>query len=212
MKHWRISIALAFAVIVPAVIALARADNAVLSAQQKNHRLEREQEALVQKLKRDVQAMEDSPRKEEFITKIAEMERRIREPQDLYVSPTSKFTPSMATYYQSMRRRLEDCGTRHFPIRDGIKLHGTAFAAITLNRSGALIASEVLESSGDPLIDLQVAKIVVASAPFGAAPSDVIRNRPGLYRHLVVLQRFTFLRNDKPLPEDIPESERCRWP
>lgn len=174
-------------------------------------RMEREQEALVQQIKRELQRKEDSPRKEELKAKLALIERSMRAPQDRYISPSSKLTPAMAAYYERMKRRLEDCGTRHFPNRDGAKVHGAASVAVTLDRGGRLVSTEVLRSSGELVVDRHIPKLVSASAPFGAIPAELDRaGRPPI-RHLVVVSEFAFTRDEAPPPDSIPESERCRW-
>lgn len=208
-RIWTLSLAVALA---PIGTALAHAETAAPNVEQKIQRMEKDQEALLRKLQRDIQSMEDSPRKEELKARLNEIERRIRAPQDLYVSPNSKFTPLMAAYYERMKRRLEDCGTRHFPMRNAQKLHGRATAAITLDRRGRLVKTDIVDSSGERLIDRHIPKLVAASAPFGDLPAEIVVDRSRPYRNLIVVTQFAFTRDEKPLPDDLPEAERCRWP
>lgn len=208
LQDWLVPLAAAVA---PALIGPAHAESGVPGPEQKILRLERDQEALLRKLKQDIQGMEDSPRKGEFKARIEEIERRIRAPQDLYISPSSRLTPQMTAYYARMSGRLEDCGTRHFPAHNGQKLHGKAVVGMTLDRHGRLIKTEVLDSSGERLIDVHIPKLVAASAPFGDVPDDVVLDQQGPFRNLVVVTRFDFERDDKPLPDPLPEADRCKW-
>jgi protein TonB len=207
-RNWMLRLATIF---VLAMAAFAHAESTVPSPEQNIQRMKRDQEALLRKLKPRIQKMEDSPRKEEFKARIEEIEQRLRAPQDLYVAPNSKLTSPMKIFYERMRRRIEDCGTRHFPVRDGQKLHGKAVVAITLSHDGQLLKTEVVNSSGERLIDGHIPKLVAASAPFGDIPANVMLDQRGSYKNLVVVVLFVFTRGDKPLPDDSPEAERCRW-
>src|SRR5690606_5693180 len=58
---------------------------------------------------------------------LAEIERRIREenarPRKRYISPATR-EEVYATYYDQLRRRIEQRGTRNFPEAGGRKLYG----------------------------------------------------------------------------------------
>lgn len=173
--------------------------------------LEQQQAELMKKLKSDLAGMEESSRKRELQRHLAEIERRTQGASNLYVSPASQMTPEMKIFFEGTMRRLEDCGTRHFPSRDGKKLYGKGVLGLTVARSGALEQVEIMESSKNRLLDKHMLKVVRASAPFGPPPAQPVIDGSTTYHHLVLVTRFHFNKDDAPPPEDLPEKERCRW-
>jgi len=118
----------------------------------------------------------------------------------------------MKTYYARMKRRIEDCGTRHFPSKDGNRLYGQGVVGVTLANDGAVIQADVLQSSQDPALDGHMLKLVHASGPFGTPPAKPMADGSQRYRRLVVITGFDFNRDSgKPAPEPVPAQERCRW-
>ena len=72
-----------------------------------------------------------------------------------------------ALYYDHMREKIERLGTAEFPQRDGRKIYGRLIMAITLDDSGRVLQAEVVQSSGDALLDRMARAIVQAAQPFG---------------------------------------------
>ena len=54
---------------------------------------------------------------------------------------------------RAMRRLIEDMGTTNFPTAGGKKLYGELTMLITVNYDGQVVATEVVESSGNTVLD-----------------------------------------------------------
>lgn len=180
------------------------------SIQSRNDELERRQGEMLQRAKKQLEGLEDGPRREQLKRLLAEIERRMQEPRKLYLAPSSKMTAEMHAYHARMIRRIEDCGTRNFPKRQGKSIYGKGLVAVTLDRSGKALEIEILESSGEKLLDAHVAKLVRASSPFGDVPQRAILESSRPFDLIVVLTGFDFKHDDSPV-EALDEKERCRW-
>lgn len=101
---------------------------------------------------------------------LAEIEKRVNEesarPKRRYVSPATK-QAAYAMYYDAMRRKIEERGTRNFPQHAGKKLYGELVMDITVNEKGEVLETEIVQSSGDRKLDHRAIAIVNASAPYG---------------------------------------------
>ncbi len=126
---------------------------------------------------------------------LAEIERRIHEenarPRKRYVSPATR-EEVYAVYYDALRRRIEERGTRNFPELGGQKLYGELTVAITINQDGRPLTAEIVESSGQPALDRRAIGIATAAGPFGRF-SEGMRQRAD---QIVVVSRFRFTRNE----------------
>ncbi len=126
---------------------------------------------------------------------LAEIERRIQEenarPRKRYVSPATR-EEAYALYYDALRRRIEERGTRNFPEAGGQKLYGELTVALTINHDGRPLAAEVVESSGQQALDRRAIGIATAAGPFGKF-SEGMRLRAD---QIVVVSRFRFTRNE----------------
>lgn len=124
---------------------------------------------------------------------LAEIERRINEenarPRKRYVSPATR-EEAYALYYDALRRRIEERGTRNFPELAGQKLYGELTIAITVNHDGRPLSAEVVESSGQLALDRRAIGIAQAAGPFGRF-SEAMRKRAD---QIVVVSRFRFTR------------------
>jgi periplasmic protein TonB len=130
-----------------------------------------------------------------LIKLLAEIERRIKEenarPKKRYVSPATREVP-YAVYYDTMRRLIEDMGTTNFPTAGGKKLYGELTMLITVNHDGQVLATEVVDSSGIPLLDRRAEMIARASGPFGTFSDEMRRS----FDQLVLVSRFKFTRDE----------------
>jgi protein TonB len=126
---------------------------------------------------------------------LAEIERRIQEenarPKKRYISPATR-EEVYALYYDSLRRRIEERGTRNFPEVAGQKLYGELTLALTIEHDGRVLSAEVVESSGQQVLDRRAIGIATAAGPFGRF-NEAMRQRAD---QIVVVARFRFTRNE----------------
>ncbi len=126
---------------------------------------------------------------------LAEIERRINEenarPKKRYISPATR-EEVYAVYYDRLRRTIEDRGTEHFPQAQGRKMYGELTMVVTVNHDGSVLATEVVESSGNPQLDRRAEMIARSAAPFGNF-SDAMRRQAD---QIVVVSRFKFTRDE----------------
>jgi protein TonB len=141
----------------------------------------------------DARAREEKRRQ---LTKLlAEIERRIQEenarPKKRYISPATR-EEVYALYYDGLRRRIEERGTRNFPEVAGQKLYGELTLALTIDQEGRVLSAEVVESSGQQVLDRRAIGIATAAGPFGRF-NEAMRQRAD---QIVVVSRFRFTRNE----------------
>ena len=148
--------------------------------------------------KRDQGTPEDraqEERRRRLIQLLAEIEKRINEenarPKKRYISPATR-EEVYALYYDGLRRKIEDRGTRHFPEYRGRKLYGELTMVVTVDSAGRVVDTEVVRPSQSKVLDKRAVAIVRAAAPFGAFNSAMRRKAD----QLVVTSRFRFTRED----------------
>lgn len=172
--------------------------------------LQEQQRQLLVSLRRQIAAMPAPDPKRESHTKegraqaeqrrqllkhAAEIEKRINEenarPKKHYISPSTR-EEVYAVYYDSLRRRIEERGTTNFPEAAGRKLYGELTMILTVNHDGHVLGTEVVESSGNRLLDRRAATIARAAGPFGRFSSAMRRKAD----EIVVVSRFKFTHDD----------------
>ncbi|MEW6694385.1 hypothetical protein Tther_00215 [Tepidimonas thermarum] len=140
----------------------------------------------------DQQAQSREERRQALIKTLAEIEKRINEenarPRKRYISPATR-EAVYALYYDELRRRIEDRGTAQFPEQGGRKLYGELTMAITVNHDGRVLATEVVQGSGNAYLDSR-AEAIVRSLQF-ARFNEAMRQRAD---QIVVVSRFRFTR------------------
>ncbi len=126
---------------------------------------------------------------------LAEIERRVNEenarPKKRYISPATR-EEVYALYYDSLRRKIEERGTRNFPEYRGRKLYGELVMNMTVDAIGRVIDTEIVRASGSRELDRRAVAIVNAAAPFGAF-SPAMRAKAD---QLVITSRFRFTRDE----------------
>jgi protein TonB len=134
-------------------------------------------------------------RRRRMIKQLAEIEKRINEenarPRKRYVSPATS-EAVYAVYYDAMRRKIEDRGTRDFPEVQGRKLYGELTMNVTVDARGRVVEAEVVRPSQSRLLDQRAIAIVRSAAPFGAFTGAMRRETD----QIVVTSRFRFTRED----------------
>lgn len=147
-----------------------------------------------QKSKAEQDAIEQKRR--QLLKLLAEIEQRINQdnarPRKHYVSPATKQV-AYALYYDTLRRKIEDRGTRYFPATNsGQKLYGELTMIITVNTDGRVLATEVVQSSGQADLDRRAQAIATAAGPFGEFTEDMRKQAD----QLAVVSRFIFSRDN----------------
>ena len=139
------------------------------------------------------QAQEEHRR--QLVQLLAEIEKRINEenarPKRRYISPATR-EEVYALYYDQLRRKIEQRGTRNFPESGGRKLYGELTMNVTVDAEGRVIDTEVVRPSDSKVLDRRAVAIVRAAAPFGPF-SSAMRKRAD---QLVITSRFRFTREE----------------
>ena len=134
-------------------------------------------------------------RRRQLVMLLAEIEKRVNEenarPKKRYISPATR-EEVYAMYYDQLRRRIEDRGTRNFPENQGKKLYGELTMNVTVDAEGRVVDTEVIRPSSSKLLDRRAIAIVRAAAPFGLF-SAAMRKRAD---QLVITSRFKFTRDE----------------
>lgn len=173
--------------------------------QQKLSDKEREQAELLTRTKQTLAKLNTSHndnkdpaierQRQQLINLLAQIEKRIQEenarPRKRYVSPSTQ-EASYAKYYDLMRRKIEERGTREFPQHQGDKLYGSLIMVITIDARGQILSADVSQSSGNPLLDFQAKQIAKNAGPYGVF-SDKMRREMD---QLALVTRFSFDHNN----------------
>lgn len=134
-------------------------------------------------------------RRRQLAKSLAEIERRIHlenaRPKKRYISPATR-EKAYAIYYDSLRRSIEDKGTENFPMAGGRKLYGELTMIVTVNFDGRVLATEVVDSSGNAVLDRRAEMIARAAGPFGLFTEAMRREAD----QIVVVSRFKFTRDE----------------
>lgn len=141
------------------------------------------------------EARERDERRRQLLRLLAQIEKRINDenarPKKRYISPAAR-EEVYALYYDALRRKVEDRGTRNFPEYKGRKLYGDLIMNITVDAQGQVVETEIVKPSHSRLLDQQAVAIVRAAAPFGDFSAAMRRGAD----QIVVTSRFRFTRDD----------------
>lgn len=139
-------------------------------------------------------AAEQEQKRQALVKILAEIEKRINEenqrPKKRYISPATR-EEVYAIYYDGLRRKIEDRGTSNFPEAGGRKLYGELTMIITVNHTGNVLHTEVVQPSGNATLDRR-AQAIVRGLEFGRF-SDAMRRRAD---QIVIVSRFRFTRDE----------------
>lgn len=139
------------------------------------------------------QAQEE--RRRQLVQQLAEIEKRINasnaRPKRRFVSPATR-EEKYALYYDTLKRRIEDRGTRNFPEQNGRKLYGELVMNLFIDSRGNVVDTEIIRSSGNRSLDRQAGAIVRAAAPFGNFTAAMKQEA----EQLVVTSKFRFTREE----------------
>ena len=134
-------------------------------------------------------------RRRQLVQLLAEIEKRVNEenarPKKRYISPATR-EEVYAMYYDSLRRKIEERGTRNFPENQGKKLYGELTMNVTVDTEGRVVDTEIVRPSSSRVLDRRAVAIVRAAAPFGPFNAAMRRRAD----QLVITSRFKFTRED----------------
>ena len=190
--------------------ALTSFGDAAEDEQKKIDQMQEQQMLMLAQIKRTLAAMPPAEPKEvkaspeaaareqkrrQLLKILAEIEKRIHEenarPKKRYISPATR-EEVYAVYYDTLRRKIEERGTRNFPELAGRKLYGELTMMVTVNHDGRVLDAEVVETSGERTLDRRAVTIARAAAPFGRFDQAMRRKAD----QIVVVSRFKFTRDD----------------
>ncbi|MEG0140996.1 MAG: TonB family protein [Comamonas sp.] len=171
--------------------------------------MEEQQHHLLTQLRQQVAALPpmdprlnaENPAKEsqeekrlQLIKMLAEIEKRINaenaRPKKRYISPATK-EAVYAVYYDALRRKVEDKGTENFPENKGQKLYGELVLVLTVNHDGNVLSTEVVQGSGNRMLDTRAEAIARAAGPYGHF-GPAMRTKAD---QIAVVSRFLFTRD-----------------
>ncbi len=184
--------------------------DAAEAARKRIEQLNSEQQQLLAMLRREVATLpppdprrdQGSPQerdqeeyRRQLLRQLAEIEKRVNEenarPKKRYISPATR-EAAFALYYDALRRRIEDRGTREFPEHQGQRLYGELVMNVTVDAIGRVVEAEIVRRSSSRILDAKAVAIVKAAAPYGGF-SGAMR---GQADQIVVTARFRFSRED----------------
>ena len=139
--------------------------------------------------------LEQDERRRQLLRLLAEIEKRVNDenarPKKRYISPATR-EEVYALYYDALRRRIEDRGTRNFPESQGRKLYGELTMNVTVDVVCNVVETEIVRPSRSRVLDQQAVAIVRSAAPFGPFNADMRKQAD----QIVVTSRFRFTRED----------------
>jgi protein TonB len=184
--------------------------DALEDSRQRIERLQNEQQQLLAQIRREIALLpppdpsrdagtpeerEREQRRKQLLRLLAEIEKRVNEenarPKKRYISPATR-EADYAIYYDGLRRRIEERGTRDFPEYQGKKLYGELTMNITIDADGRVVEADIVRTSNSRVLDRRAIAIVRAAAPFGRFTTDMRRQTD----QIVVTSRFRFTRDE----------------
>lgn len=182
----------------------------VEEARKRVEQLQEQQRQLLAQVRREIAALpppdpardsgaprerDQDERRRQLLKLLAEIEKRINDenarPKKRYISPATR-EEVYAVYYDHLRRKIEDRGTRDFPEHRGKKLYGELTMNITVDARGRVVETEIITSSSNKVLDQRAQAIVRAAAPFGSFSAAMHLHAD----QIVVTSRFRFTRED----------------
>jgi protein TonB len=179
-------------------------------ARRRIDQLQQEQQQLLAQIRREIAALpppdlqrdagqpqerEQDERRRQLLQLLAEIEKRINDqsarPRKRYISPATR-EEVYALYYDALRRRIEERGTRDFPALNGRKLYGELTMNVTVDAAGRVVDAEIVRPSASRVLDQRAVAIVHAASPFGSF-NPAMRAQAD---QIVVTSRFRFTRDE----------------
>jgi protein TonB len=144
---------------------------------------------------RNTKSLTEAQLRKQLLQRLAEIERRVNaenaRPRKRYISPATR-EAMYATYYDKLRRNIEDVGTRNFPEVEGNKLYGELVITMTINHDGSVLDTEVVETSGNKELDRYAESTAKSAGPFETFSEEMRQ----AVDQVVIVTRFKFTRGD----------------
>ena len=141
------------------------------------------------------QDRDQEERKRQLLRLLAEIEKRINDenarPKKRYISPATQ-EEVYALYYDALKQRIEERGTRDFPEFQGRKLYGELTMNVTVDAQGRVVEADIVRTSRSRVLDQRALAIVRAASPFGPFTPAMRRQAD----QIVITSRFRFTRED----------------
>jgi periplasmic protein TonB len=122
---------------------------------------------------------------------IAQIEKRINEenarPKKRHIMPDTKERAD-ALYYDQLRQKIQERGSRNFPELQGKRLYGELVMSMVIDARGQVVDTKILQSSRNEMLDKRAIAIVYAAAPFEAFGANLKQNAD----QLVMTSNFNF--------------------
>lgn len=128
------------------------------------------------------QALSEQSSSEEISLAIASLQAQLdlqqqalaRQPRKYTLSSASARKSHEASYLDSWRRRVEAVGNINYPIKARQQqVYGNVRMLISLNASGQISETRIIQSSGESLLDQAAVDIVNLAAPFEPFPEEL---------------------------------------
>lgn len=140
-------------------------------------------------------ARAEEERRRQLLDQLAQIEKRINDenarPKKRYISPATR-EEIYAVYYDHLRRKIEDRGTRDFPEYQGKKLYGELTMNVTVDAAGRVVEADIVYPSKSRVLDRRAIAIVYAASPFGPFTAAMRKQAD----QIVVTSRFRFTRDE----------------
>ncbi len=152
-------------------------------------------------------ARAEEERRRQLLDQLAQIEKRINDenarPRRRYVSPSAR-EGVHAIYYDTLRSRIEDIGTRNFPEDKGVKLYGELSMLLEIDSLGRVVEAEIIQTSGNRLLDRKAQSIVRGASPYGHFTPQMRAQ----FDRLVFVSRFRFTR-EQGLQATVEENQNA---
>ena len=152
-------------------------------------------------------ARAEEERRRQLLDQLAQIEKRINDenarPRRRYVSPSAR-EGVHAIYYDTLRSRIEDIGTRNFPEDKGVKLYGELSLLLEIDSLGRVVEAEIIQTSGNRLLDRKAQSIVRGAGPYGHFTPQMRAQ----FDRLVFVSRFRFTR-EQGLQATVEENQNA---
>ena len=128
------------------------------------------------------QALSEQSSSEEISLAIASLQAQLdlqqqalaRQPRKYTLSSASARKSHEASYLDSWRRRVEAVGNINYPIKARQQqVYGNVRMLISLNASGQISETRIIQSSGESLLDQAAFDIINLAAPFEPFPEEL---------------------------------------